>query len=128
MFTLSNSVSSLTSIRWGSWGIAEGAAIFGPGDTCSSIANFSPSTRSAVRGKGCFQQRGLISPAYDVPEIAIIVGPGDGPRRRGRKRFRVRGELLAGERRGIAREQDPVGLRKRAGGQERIDAHGVQAE
>src|ERR1700719_4663129 len=123
MFTLSNSVSSLTSTRWGSWGIAEGAAIFGPGDTCSSIANFSPSTRRAVRGKGLLSATGieggyglrprswrvfhvashgaspglshgashagashaggcLISPAYDVPEVAIIVGPGDGPHRR----------------------------------------------
>lgn len=69
----------------------------------------------------------LIAPAHHAQQIAIIIGPRDGPGRGG-KRFRAFYHLLAGERSGIARKQDPVGLRERALGNERIDAHGLKAE
>lgn len=66
-------------------------------------------------------------PAEHVKQVAIIIGPRDGLRHSG-KRFRVLSHLPAGERSGVARKQDPVGLRERACGKERIDAESVEAE
>jgi hypothetical protein len=62
----------------------------------------------------------LMLPPQTVQEITVIVGPEDAPRL-GRKEFRFLFELLARERTGIVREQDPVGLRQRACWKKPID-------
>src|SRR5258708_36345353 len=62
----------------------------------------------------------LVFSAYHAQYIAIIIGPENGPRGPG-KRFRVLGDFIAGQRKGIARKQDPFGLREGAGGKKRID-------
>src|SRR5260370_8035236 len=59
--------------------------------------------------------------------VAIIIGPEKGPRRPG-KGFRVLSDFIAGQRSGIARKQDPFGLREGTRGKERIDSESMKAE
>jgi hypothetical protein len=69
----------------------------------------------------------LVLPTNQVQEIAIIIGPKNRPRFGG-KRFGLLGHLISGQRSGIARKQDPVGLRERASKEGRVEAESVKAE
>ncbi len=68
----------------------------------------------------------LILPPQNVQEITVIIGPEDAPRLR-RKESRFLSGLIARERTGIVREQDPVRLRQRACWKEPIDAQCVKS-
>src|SRR5216684_2585244 len=86
-----------------------------------------PSTLSRGSYNTLFTLGALIFSADHAQDIAIIIGPENGPRGPG-KRFRVLGDFIAGQRKGIARKQDPFGLREGTGGKERIDSEGMKAE
>src|SRR6266852_1543014 len=86
-----------------------------------------PSTLSRSSYNTLFTLGALIFSADHAQDIAIIIGPENGPRGPG-KRFRVLGDFIAGQRKGIARKQDPFGLREGARGKERIDSESIKAE
>src|SRR3989442_7928623 len=69
----------------------------------------------------------LISPSNYGQQIAMIVGPKDGPRFC-QKWFRLVSDPIAGQQSGIVGEQDPVGLRPGTRGKKWADTKSVIAE